>query len=196
MYKLPTLAAVLLLSLSSLSADAISDQIEAGLKAYKEQNYKVAMEELKYASAAIAKLDAQSNKKLLPDALSGWTKEEGEDNSAAMAMLGGGSMTTATYQKGNEKIKIEIIANSPMISAVAMLVNNPLIAQLDKNTQAFRYQGAKGVKKDEGTKIEYTLLLAGQVLIKLTGRNLSDKGVMDSYLNQMDMKNIKASLLE
>jgi hypothetical protein len=185
-----------MIALSSLSADAVSEQIESGLKAYKDKNYKVAMDELKYASAAIAKLDAQENNKLLPDAIEGWSKEEGADNSAAMAMLGGGTMTSATYKKGSEEIKIEIIANSPMVAGVAMMLNNPLLAQADKNTQAFRHDGAKGVKKDEGATVEITLLLAGQIMIKLTGNNLVDKKTLDIYLNSMEMKKIKASLLQ
>jgi len=77
-----------------------------------------------------------------------------------------------------------------------MMINNPMLAQADKNTQMFRHNGAKGVKKDEGSRVEVTLLLAGQIMIKLTGDNLKDKKVLDTYLNQMDMKNIKNSLLQ
>jgi len=196
MKKLLLSTMITVAAVAPLQADTISDQIQAGLKAYENKEYKVAMEELKYASAAIGKLDAQENTKLLPQALDGWSKEVGADNSAAMAMLGGGSMTSAIYKKADEEIKIEIIANSPMIAAVAMMINNPMIAQADKNSEIFRHQGAKGIRKEEGSKSEITLLLAGQIMIKLTGSHLQDKKVLEAYLNQMDMKKIKNTLLQ
>ncbi|MGK0273213.1 MAG: hypothetical protein ACI88H_003892 [Cocleimonas sp.] len=48
-------------------ADEISDQITAGLEAYKEQDYKIALEELKFVTAQIEQLNQAEMLKLLPD---------------------------------------------------------------------------------------------------------------------------------
>jgi hypothetical protein len=112
-----------------------------------------------------------------------------------MNMFGGGSMTTAEYTRGNERIRIQIAANSPMIATVAMMISNPMFAGSDGN-EPYRYKRIKGIKKKQGEKSEITLLIAGQIMIKLTGNRLRDDAVLESYLDQMDMKKIKSSLLQ
>lgn len=179
-----------------LMADKITDPIETALKAYEDKDYKLAIEELKYATAELQKLDAEENKKLLPDPLEGWTKSEGDNSGqAAMNMFGGGSMTTAEYTRSSEQIEIQIIANSPMIATVAMMISNPMFAGADGG-EPFRYKRLKGIKQKNGSTTEITLLMAGQIMIKLTGENLKEESVLEAYLEKMDMKKIQNSLLQ
>lgn len=179
-----------------LMADEIEDQIQAGLKAYQDKEYKIAVDELKFAMAQLEKLTHDDNKKLLPPALDGWTMKA-DDNAAqaAMSMLGGGSTIGANYQRGNENIHIQIIANSPMIAMVGMMINNPMMAAADKNTKPYRYKRIKGIKKTEGNNTEITLLLAGQIMIRLDGENIKNSAVLEQYLDAIDMKKLKMSLL-
>ncbi len=179
-----------------LMADEIEDQIQAGLKAYQDKEYKIAVDELKFAMAQLEKLTHDENKKLLPPALDGWTmKADDSGAQAAMSMLGGGTTIGANYQRNNEKIHIQIIANSPMIAMVGMMINNPMMAAADENTKPYRYKRIKGIKKTEGSNTEITLLLAGQIMVRLDGENLKDPAVLEQYLDAIDMKKLKMSLL-
>ncbi len=181
---------------TALMADDIEDQIQAGLKAYQDKDYKIAVDELKYAMAGLEKLAQNDNQKLLPPALDGWTmKTDDGTTQAAMSMMGGGTTIGANYTRGNENVHIQIIANSPMIAMVGMMINNPMMAAADENTKPYRYKRIKGVKKVEGTNTEITLLLVGQIMLRLDGENLKDPAVLEQYLDTMDMKALKEALL-
>lgn len=178
-----------------LFADEVTDPIDTALKAYKDKDYKLAMDELKYATVVLQKLDAAQNQKLLPDPLKGWNKTEGDKGAqAAMSMLGGGSMTSANYTHDAETIEIQIIANSPMIATIGMMISNPMFAQ-GEGSEPYRYKRLKGIKQKDESQTEITLLLAGQIMIKLTGENLKNDDILVQYLDKMDMKNIQISLL-
>jgi len=179
-----------------LLADEIEDQIQAGLKAYQDKDYKIAVDELKFAMAQVEKLAQMDNQKLLPPALDGWTmKTDDRGAQTAMSMMGGGTSIGANYTRGNENIHIQIIANSPMIAMVGMMINNPMMAAADENTKPYRYKRIKGVKKTEGSNTEITLLLVGQIMLRLDGENLKDTAVLEQYLDKMDMKALKEALL-
>lgn len=190
------LVALPMLMSTVLMADEIEDQIQAGLKAYQDKEYKVAVDELKFAMAQLEKLAQNDNKKLLPPALDGWTMEDDSSQTqAAMSMLGGGTTIGANYKRGNENIHIQIIANSPMIAMVGMMINNPMMAAADENTKPYRYKRIKGIKKTEGNNIEITLLLVGQIMIRLDGENLKESAVLEQYLDKIDMNKLKEALL-
>ncbi len=183
---------------SPLIADEITDQIKLGLTAYEEKDYKTAVEELKYATAALESLNQEENMKLLPEAMEGWIVKEGQNNGSNIAMTmfgGGGSSMKREYHRDREKVTIEVTTNSPMLSIMSMMIKNPAMMASKKNTKPFRYKKAKGMKKMDGNKPEITLLLAGQILLKLTGRNLEDSAVLEEYLKKMDMSALKEALL-
>lgn len=178
-------------------ADEVTDQMSEALKAYEEKDYKAAIDELKYVTIALQKLDQAENQKLLPEPLEGWTAKEVDNNDSQMAMsiLGGGSSMKAGYQRETEQVDIEIMANSPMMAMMGMMINNPALASSEKGTEAYRYKRIKGIKKVKNDKTEITLLLAGQIMIKVTGQKLQDPAVLEQYLDAMDMNKLKASLL-
>lgn len=190
------LVALPMLMGTPLMADEIEKQIEAGLKAYQDKEYKIAVDELKFAMAELEKLAQSENIKLLPPALDGWTmKADDGATQSAMSMLGGGTSVGATYTQDVQSIHIQIIANSPMIAMAGMMINNPMMASMDENTKPYRYKRIKGVKKTEGTSTEVTLLLVGQIMIRLDGENLKDTAILEQYLDAMDMAKIKEELL-
>ena len=63
------LVALLSLGATNLYADEISDLIESGLKAYAEEDYKLALDEIKFAEAQIQELVNKENQSLLPEPL-------------------------------------------------------------------------------------------------------------------------------
>ncbi len=193
---LSTLASITLLSTSTF-ADEIVNQMNEAIKAYQEKDYKGAMDELKFITAQLQKLDATENQKLLPAPLEGWSLEKSKDDGgqAMMSMLGGGTSMQATYRKGNEKVEIQILANSPMIAMMSMAMSNPALLASDPNTTPYRYKRNKGMKQKEGTKTEISLLISGQILLKLSGDNLKDDSILEKYLDAIDLKALKNSLL-
>lgn len=193
---LSTLASITLLSTSTF-ADEIVNQMNEAIKAYQEKDYKGAMDELKFITAQLQKLDATENQKLLPAPLEGWSLEKSKDDGgqAMMSMLGGGTSMQATYRKGKEKVEIQILANSPMIAMMSMAMSNPALLASDPNTAPYRYKRNKGMKKKEGTKTEISLLISGQILLKLSGNNLKEDSILEKYLEAIDIKALKNSLL-
>ncbi len=193
---LSTLTTMALLGTSSY-ADEILEQMNEAIKAYQDKDYKGAMDELKFITAQLQKLDATENQKLLPDALEGWEKQESQNGSqGAMSMLGGGGTSMqATYTKERESIEIQILANSPMISMMSMAISNPALMAADPKTSPYRYKRNKGMKKKDGNNTEITLLISGQIMIKLTGSQLNDDAILEQYLDQIDIKKLKNELL-
>ena len=199
--KKTLLSTITILALMStmLYADEITEQINEAVKAYEEKDYKGAIEELKYAVAQLEELKSNENSKLLPKALDGWKFKEtkGDGTAAAMAMFGGGggSSMTGQYTKEEERVDIEITANSPMMGMMNMAISNPAMISSDPSMKLYRYKRIKGVKKTEKDSIEITLLLSSQLMIKVKGSNLKDEKILKEYLDGMDMKKIKEELL-
>jgi len=194
---LSTLTALAILSTSSLYADTITEQLNEVIKMYEDKDYKASMDELKFITAEIQKLDAAQNQKLLPKPLEGWKVEVGDSGTQmAMSMLGGGGTSMqSTYTRGKESIEIQIMANSPMLAMMAMAINNPALMAADPSSSPYRYKRNKGVKKKEGSRTEITLLISGQIMIKLDGENLSDDAILEQYLDAIDIKKLKMNLL-
>ena len=87
--KIKILLIVLALGCSSVSiADAITDQLEAALKAYNTGDHRGAMNELKFATADLQQKINNENKQVLPEALTGWTASEAEATSMGAGMMG------------------------------------------------------------------------------------------------------------
>ena len=178
-------------------ADEILEQMNEAIKAYQDKDYKGAMDELKFITAQLQKMDAAENQKLLPAPLEGWEVTQGDNGGQAMmSMLGGGGTSMqATYTKGQESVEIQILANSPMISMMSMAISNPALMASDPNTSPYRYKRNKGMKKKDGNNTEVTLLISGQIMIKLTASQLSNDAVLEQYLDLIDIKKLKNELL-
>ena len=121
-------------------ADEITDQITMGLEAYKEQDYKTAVEELKFVTAQLQQLQQAEIEKLMPKALEGWTEKESKgNNQAAMSMMGGGMTMKREFKRSRERVIIEVMANSPMMQMMSMMLKNPAMMAGQKNTKPYRY---------------------------------------------------------
>jgi len=195
------LAIMISLGVSSLHADEISDQIESGLKAYSEKDYKLALDELKFAEAQLQELVNKENATLLPEPLEGWDAKDVKTQS--MGMLGGGSTMTREYSKDKQSLKIEITANSPLLNMVSMMMKNPMMMASNPDIKPYRYKRTKGMSELKNGKLSIKLILAGQILVNLELRDrdkdrLKDKGkdVIKQYLDKMDFSKIKESYLE
>ncbi len=195
------LAILVSLGTVNISADEISDQIQSGLDAYADKDFKLALDELKFAEAQLQELVNKENSKLLPEPFDGWDAKDVETTSLGMA--GGGSVMTRKYSKGKQTMKIEIAANSPLLSMMSMMMKNPMMMASNPNSKPFRYKRQKGMVETKNGRRETKLILAGQVLVTLTLKD-RDKDRLEEFgkettklfLEKLDIAKIKESLLE
>lgn len=180
----------------AVSADEVEDQIRLGLEAYQGKEYKAAIDDLNYAIAQIQELLNAENANLLPEPLDGWSASEVENTSAGMAMMGGGTHMSRSYQRGAETIEISITAGSPMMTAALAMMNNPMIMSSDPSLKPYRYKRINGMKKTQGSRIEVTLGLVGQIMIQLNATGLADEAAVEQYLDAMDFDRIRDALLQ
>jgi hypothetical protein len=125
---LRTSAALVALALTAapVFADEVTDTLEGALEAYRAGDMNAAREDIDYAAKLLAAMRAESLAKLLPAALPGWTREDAQDDESAgmMAMFGGGTAASATYTRDDgTELKIDLVANSPMVSGIAAMVS-------------------------------------------------------------------------
>ncbi len=201
--KLSKLGLAVLLALGSINifADEISEQIQSGLDAYADKDFKLALDELKFAEAQLQELVNKENSKLLPEPFDGWDAKDVETTSLGMA--GGGSVMSRKYSKGKQTMKIEIAANSPLLSMMSMMMKNPMMMASNPKSKPFRYKRQKGMVETKNGRRETKLILAGQVLLTLT-LNDRDKDRLEEsgkettklFLEKLDIAKIKESLLE
>lgn len=189
------LSALLILPAAAV-ADEVEEQIQLGLESYRNRDYKAAVDDLNYAVAQIReKLNAE-HATLLPEPLDGWTASEVENASAGLAMMGGGSHMSRTYRRGGESLEITLTAGSPMVAGALTMINNPMLLSSSPDLKPYRYKRVNGMKQTSGERIEVTLGLAGQIMLQLTGQNLSDEAVITAYLDAMDLERIQEALLQ
>lgn len=188
------LAAIAIALSAAATADEIKDQINLGLEAYESKDYRLAIDELNYAVAQLQeKVDAE-NANLLPEPLEGWTATQVENSSSAMAMMGGGTNMSRSYQRGPETIEITLMSGSPMVAGMLGMMNNPMLLSSSPDTKPYRYKRIKGMKKTAGEEIEVTLSVLGQIMYQVTARGSSEEAV-EQYLDATDFQKIQQSLL-
>jgi hypothetical protein len=188
------LGAFLLMSSAFAAQDEVLKEIETAVEAYQEKDYRTALEGLRFATAKIQKLLDAEYVKLLPEPLEGWTADKPKVQSAAVAIMGGGTTLKRTYRKGEQKVVIEIVANSPMVGMMAAAIQNPAMLSA-QGMEPYRYKRLRGMKKTKGDRIEIQLLMAGKVLITLQGRRLPDEGPLEAYLEALDLGALRDAFL-
>lgn len=103
-------------------ADEFTDVVEGALESYRAGDTAAAREDLDYAVKLLAAAKAKGLAALLPEPAKGWTREEGEDQTSAMAMFGGGVTASAVYRRGDEDFTLTLIADAPMVASVAAML--------------------------------------------------------------------------
>lgn len=198
METMRTLTAALALALAAAHAraDEITDQIHSALEAYEQQDYTGAISDLNFAVAQIREIVQTRNAQLLPEPLDGWSASEVENMGAAMAMVGGGTSMTRRYTRGAESLEINITANSPWIAGMMQIISNPMLMAGNPDLRPYRYKRANGMKDTSEGRVEVTLSLASQIMVKVTGENLSDEAVIERYLDTMDFERIQQAMLQ
>lgn len=142
-------------------ADEVTDALHGALDAYNDGDVKYALEELDYARQLMIEMKAQELERFLPAAPDGWTREINTELNAGLAMMGGGTGAEAQYGNGNDQFTITIMANNPMVGAMAGMLGGAAAigARIERiGRQKFMVQDG-----------EYTGLVDSRILVKAAG---------------------------
>lgn len=182
--------ALLLCAPTLTLADAITDQIGVAQEVYESGDLRKTVQELQYAIAQIQEQLNLANTKLMPEPLAGWSAEAAQSQSGGLAALGGGTTVSRSY--GNDRgetVDIQIIADSPMLQAMTMMISNPMLMSMSPDTRMYRYKGHSGmIKQDASTgSWDLSILIRSRILVQVNGQGLKDKQVVEDYLKAIDL---------
>jgi hypothetical protein len=162
------------------AADDVTDAIDSARTAYEEGDIQYAAEELTYALQLLNDLKAGSLREFLPAPRDGWTREFDDDMSTGMGMMGGGIGARANYTNGAERFSISLMADNPMVGAMAgMLENSALLSA--SGAKIVRVGREKFVNQDG----QLTTLVGNRVLVQAEG---GDEAAIVAHLEEIDFR--------
>ncbi len=149
-----TIIAFIVISLAGfrLSAQSQAEMFIKEAQQYLTQkNYKQATLSLQDAINDINTLIAGQIGDALPAEINGLKAEgDAEVNAAAMGMMGGGMQVSKTYQhptKKENQAELLILANSPMLASINMVMSNP--AMMGEGYKSVRVGTKRAILKSE-----------------------------------------------
>jgi hypothetical protein len=167
-------------------ADDVTDYINEALQYYKDGAYSDAVDSLNYAEQMIQQKKSTGLEAFLPEPLKGWDAASATSQAASSAMLGGGISAERTYNKGNSSIEIQIMADSPMLQGVMMMMSNPMFAASDGGKLERIGKQKAMVKFDPATKDgEIQIVVANRFMVSIDGQGISKKDLKD-YAEAID----------
>ena len=184
-------AAALFLMIFSLfttpaMADDVTDYINEALEYYKDGEYSEAVSSLNFAEQLIQQKKSSGLEAFLPEPLSGWNAEAVTSQAAGSAMLGGGISAERQYSKGDSSIRIQILADSPMLQGVMMMLSNPMFAASDGGKMERIGKQKAIVKYDAASQEgEIQIVVANRFMVTVEGDGISDKELKD-YAKAID----------
>ncbi|GAA0311029.1 hypothetical protein [Rhodovulum strictum] len=126
MKRLITLAC-LALAPGPVLADDVVDTLNSAIAAYEAGDVKYALEELAYARQLMQAVAAEGLTGFLPPAPEGWTREVNIEMNQGLAIMGGGAGAEATYSDGDKSFTLSVMADNPMVGAMAAMFGNPML---------------------------------------------------------------------
>lgn len=110
-------------------ADDVADAISEAQRAYQGGRVREAQTALQEALQLLQQRAAAGLAGALPEALPGWTAEEATSNAVGVAGLFGGSTASRTYRNAQgQSVEIQVMSDNPMISQLAAILSNPMLA--------------------------------------------------------------------
>jgi hypothetical protein len=177
------MAAALLIAaaLPAQAGDDILDAIDQARKAYQAGDLGLTKQQLDLASQLIGQKNAEALTKLLPEPLAGWTAEKSQAQAVIPAIFGGASMASRIYRDGNgHSVEISITGDSVMLSALAPLLNNPMMA--GAMGKLVRVGDQHAIQAQNG---DLTLVVNGKFVI--TVRGSADNAAKLAYAQAIDV---------
>ncbi|MGH1480811.1 MAG: hypothetical protein ACRBM6_19115 [Geminicoccales bacterium] len=169
-----------------VAADEVEDSMRLALEAYQQGDVLGAKEEIDFVALLLAQQQAGALSEVLPSAFDGWSREESDDNmSLAAGMFGGGLFAGATYERGGETVELNVVADSPALTAMASLFTSSAVA--GSMGKLKRINGHKAIAKPDG---ELQAMIANRFLVQVSGTaSVEDK---EAYFAAIDFDTLEA----
>jgi len=163
-------------------ADEFTDTLQAALEAYEDGDIQYATEELAYAQQLLSDMKSDSLVEFLPPAPAGWTRSVDTEMTAGLAMMGGGGVgAEATYSDGATRFSVTLLANSPMVTAMAGMFGNP--AMMSAAGRIVRVGRQKYLDQDG----DMSTMVGNSVLVQASG---ADPDAMLPILEEIDYRGL------
>lgn len=173
-----------LMLIPAARADDVEATIEAALKAYRAGDVETAREELGFATQLLGQMKADALQAFLPEPLDGWERQDASHESAAMPAFGGGQMASASYVMGDQTVEIQLMADNPMVTAMAGMFSGA--AMMGAMGQVQRISGEKVVLTPDG---EMQAMIDGRILVNISGS--ADDAAKSAYFEAIDLAGLK-----
>jgi hypothetical protein len=169
-------------------ADDVTDNINEALQYYKAGQYSDAVDSLNFAEQLIQQKKSSGLETFLPEPLKGWKAESATSQAANSAMLGGGISAEREYNKSESSIKIQIMADSPMLQGVLMMMSNPMFATSDGGKMERIGNQKAIVKFDPNSKEgDIRIVVANRFMVTIEGHGVTSEELKD-YAKAIDYK--------
>lgn len=183
---------ILTFFVASASADDVEDSVKEAMEYYKEGDFSNAAGSLEYAAQLIRQKKGGELEAFLPKALQGWAAEDASSQSMGAAMFGGGVSVGKKYTRGDGRVMIQIITDSPMLQGMMMMFTNPMLATADGG-KLEKINGQKAIVKYSKSNREgdITLVIANRFLVMVEGQDVT-KDDLKAYAGAIDYKKLGA----
>jgi len=177
-------------------ADKVTDAIDKAAAAYKAGKMSAATTELQYALTKIKERLAKAYIATFPDAPEGWRagRVRSSAGNAMVRMAGQVISRRYTQQGGRGRLNAQLIVDNPTMQAFLTLFANPTYAR-SAGYDPIKIDGVPEtamLKYDENRKRgDLIFIMAGRVVIKVTGRQLENGNVLSSLVKRWNIAQVR-----
>jgi hypothetical protein len=183
---------------ASANADQITDQIDAGRRAYEAGEARVAMQALQFAIAEIETQLRQQQLQLLPEPLPGWSAEDAVSESAGLAAMIAGTNLSRSYRNDTTgaSVQVTVTADSPLLAMMGMMMSSPMLMQANPGSSPFLHGSYRGmIEQNEDGTTKLSLMVGTRILVQIEGKGGADRETLNAYLQAMDLPKLEKALL-
>jgi len=177
-------------------ADDVLDSLERAKKLYQEGNYSKAVSELQFTAGLIQDRQVERYKVILPDPPPGWSGDQPQINRGGGLGVAVGVTVSRTYHgDAGQKVTVEAVTDSPLISGLAMVLGNPMLLG---NNRLVMVNGEKAMEEWDqanGSR-KLQVIIQNRMLLTISGSNLKSKDVLYQFAKKMDFNKIRKILQE
>ncbi len=189
-------AAIFFTMLSVALADDVTDSLDKVRKFYERGNYSQAVSELQFTMGLIQDRQLDKYKTILPDPPEGWTGQKIQvSRNTALGFSGGISVSRVYNSKNGQKVTVEAVMDSPLVSGLIMLLSNPMLMG---NNRLVMVKGQKAMEEwdQESGKGKLQIIIQNRMLVTISGEHLDSRDTLRSFAEKIDFGKIKKMLQE
>jgi hypothetical protein len=186
----PQLVLFMFVASNPVQADDVTDSINEALKQYSKGTSLTPFRVSIMRPSSFGKKRAGSLRAFLPNPVSGWKAEDAKSQAMGSAMFGGGVAAERSYVKGDSRVNVTILTDSPMMQAMMMMFSNPMMATSDGG-KLEKINGEKAIVKysNETKDGDINMVIANRFLITVQGNDVIRQDLI-SFAQGIDFKKL------